>query len=180
MTMSPGVRKFALTVHLTSSIGWIGAVIAYLALVVAAMTTQDTQTLRAAWIMMELTGWYVIVPLALTSLLTGLIMALGTPWGLFRHYWVLISLVLTIIAIGVLLEHMQTVSFFARIAAETGSIDIGALRGGLWSELLHAGVGLLVLLIIQVMNVYKPQGLTPYGWRKQHERRTPKASEITR
>ena len=172
MTMPPGLRKFALTVHLTFSVGWIGAVVAYLGLVVAAMMSQEAQTLRAAWIAMALTGWFVIVPLALASLLTGLVMALGTRWGLFRHYWVLFSLALTIFAIVVLLLHMQTVSFFAGIAAETASADVGGLRGGLPGELLHAGVGLLVLLVIQVLNVYKPRGMTPYGWRMQPERPT--------
>jgi hypothetical protein len=169
--MTSGLRKFSLTVHLTFSVGWIGAVMAYLALVIAAMTSQDAQTLRTAWIAMELIGWYVIVPLALASLLTGLVMSLGTPWGLFRHYWVLFSFVLTLLATAVLLEHMQTVSFFAGLAAETNRADVGQLRDGLWGELFHAGVGLLVLLVIQVLNVYKPRGLTPYGWRKQHERR---------
>lgn len=171
MTMPPPLRKLALIIHLTSSVGWIGAVIAYLALVVAAMTRQDAQTLRAAWIAMELTGWYVIVPLALAALLTGLVMSLGTPWGLFRHYWVLFSLALTIVAFVVLLQHMQTVSFFAGLTAEANSDDLGALQGGLPGELLHAGVGLLVLLVIQVLNVYKPRGMTPYGWRKQYEQR---------
>ena len=93
VTLSPALRKLALTVHLTSSVGWIGAVIAYLALGVAAETSSDTQTVRAAWTAMELTGWWVIVPLAVAALLTGLVMSLGTQWGLFRHYWVLISLV---------------------------------------------------------------------------------------
>ena len=172
MTMPSSLRKFALTAHITFSVGWIGAVIAYLALVAAAMTTQDAQTLRAAWIMMELTGWYVIVPLALAALLTGLVMALGTRWGLFRHYWVLISLVLTILATGVLVQHMPTVSFFAGVAAEMDNADVGMLQGGLPGELLHAGGGLLVLLVIQVLNVYKLQGLTRYGWRKQQEQRT--------
>jgi hypothetical protein len=110
--------------------------------------------------------------LALASLLTGLIMSLGTKWGLFRYYWVLISLVLTIFATGVLLEHMQTVSIFAGMAAATESADVNALQGGLPGELLHAGVGLLVLLVIEVLNVYKPRGMTRYGWRKQHEQRT--------
>lgn len=86
MTMTPRLRKFALTVHLTFSVGWIGAVVAYLALVIAAMVSQDAQTVRAAWIAMELIGWFIIVPLALASLLTGLVMSLGTKWGLFRHY----------------------------------------------------------------------------------------------
>jgi hypothetical protein len=171
MTMPPRVRKFALTVHITVSVGWIGAVMAYLALVVVAMTSQDAQTLRAVWIALELTGWFVIVPLAVGSLLTGFVMSLGTKWGLLRHYWVLFSLALTIVATVVLLQHMQTVSFFAGVAAGADRADGGGLRGGLQGELLHAGVGLLVLLVIQGLNVYKPQGLTPYGWRKQHERR---------
>ena len=94
--MTPGVRKLVLTVHLTCSVGWIGAVVAYLALGIAAVTSPDTQTVRAAWTGMDLTGWWVIVPLAITALLTGLVMSLGTQWGLFRHYWVLISLALTI------------------------------------------------------------------------------------
>src|SRR5205823_9886057 len=79
--MSPAVRKLALTVHLMSSIGWIGAVVAYLALGVAAVTSTDDQTVRAAWTAMDLTGWWVIVPLALAALVTGVVMALGTHWG---------------------------------------------------------------------------------------------------
>ncbi len=179
MTMTPGLRKFALTVHIMVSVGWIGAVIAYLALVVSAMTSQDPQTLRAVWIAMELTGWFALVPLSLGSLLTGLIMSLGTKWGLFRHYWVLLSLVLSSFATAVLLQHMQTVSYFAGVAAELDSVDIGRLQGALQGELLHAGVGLLVLLVIQVLNVYKPRGMTPYGWRKQHEQRMVSAAVDT-
>jgi hypothetical protein len=165
--MTPTVRKFVLTVHLTASVGWMGSVIAYLALVVAAMTNPDAQTLRNAWFAMALIGWYVIVPLALGSLLTGIVMSVGTSWGLFRHYWVLLSLALTVFATVVLLIHMQTaVSPVATIAANTPSASIVALDG----ELFHAGVGLLVLLVIQVMNVYKPRGMTAYGWRKQQQR----------
>jgi len=168
MTMTPGLRKFVLAAHLTFSVGWIGAVVAYLALGVSAATSQDAQTVRAAWIAMELTGWYVIVPLALAALLTGIVMSLGTPWGLFRHYWVLITLVLTILSTVVLLLHMPTVSFLADVAQEADGADLAGLGG----DLLHPGVGLLVLLVITGLNVYKPRGLTPYGRRKQHEQRT--------
>ena len=165
MTMTPGLRKFVLAVHLTFSVGWIGAVVAYLALGVSAVTSQDAQTVRAAWIAMELTGWFVIIPLALAALLTGLVISLGTPWGLFRHYWVLISFVLTLLATVVLLLHMPDVSSLADMAREADGADLGGLGG----DLFHAGGGLLVLLVITVLNVYKPRGLTPYGWRKQHE-----------
>jgi hypothetical protein len=167
MTMTPGLRKFALTVHLSFSVGWIGAVVAYLGLGVAAVTSQEAQTMRAAWIALELTGWWVIVPLAFASLLTGLVMSLGTHWGLFRHYWVLFSLVLTIFATTILLLHMPDVSATADVAREADDASLGQLGG----DLLHPGVGLVVLLVIQVLNVYKPRGLTPYGWRKQREER---------
>jgi DMSO/TMAO reductase YedYZ heme-binding membrane subunit len=94
MIVTPRLRKFALASHITLAVGWLGAVAGYIALDVVAATSQDPKTLRAAYLAMELIAWYVIVPLALTSLLSGLVMSLGTKWGLFRHYWVLISLLL--------------------------------------------------------------------------------------
>jgi hypothetical protein len=167
MTLAPGLRKFVLAVHLTASLGWIGAVLAYLALGVSSVTSHDALTLRGAWVAMELTGWYVIVPLALAALLTGLVISLGTTWGLFRHYWVLISLALTTFATVILLLHMPTVSLRAAAAREADGADVARLGG----DLLHPGLGLLVLLVIMALNVYKPRGLTRYGWRKQHEER---------
>jgi hypothetical protein len=86
MIMTPGLRKFALTAHVTSSAGWLGAVTAFLALAVAGLTSQDAQLVRAAYLAMELTGWFVIVPFGIATLVTGLVQAVGTPWGLFRHY----------------------------------------------------------------------------------------------
>lgn len=167
MTMRPGLRKLALTAHVTFSVGWIGGVVAYLALGVAAVTSQEVQTVRAAWTGMAVIGWFALAPLAVAALLTGLVMSLGTKWGLFRHYWTLISLVLTVLATAVLLLHMPDVSALAEIA-QTAE---GAKLAGLGGDLFHPGVGLGVLLVIQVLNVYKPPGLTRYGWRKQQEER---------
>ncbi|MDQ3962341.1 MAG: DUF2269 domain-containing protein [Actinomycetota bacterium] len=167
MVMKPGLRKFALSVHLTFSVGWIGAVLAYLALGMSAATSEDVQTVRSAWTAMELTGWYVIVPLAIASLLTGLIMAFGTKWGLFRHYWVLISFALTTFATVILLLHMPTVTTMADLAQEAEGAELAALGG----DLGHPGIGLVVLLVVQVLNLYKPPGLTRYGWRKQQAER---------
>jgi hypothetical protein len=169
MIMTPRLRKFALAVHITLAVGWVGAVAGYIALDVAAATSQDVQTLRAAYLAMELIAWYVIVPLAFASLLTGLVMSLGTKWGLLRHYWVLISFLLTIIATVVLLVETQTISYFADIAADptTSSDDLRALG----NTLVHSVGGTVVLLVILVLNVYKPRGMTPYGWRKEQEER---------
>lgn len=168
MTMKPAVRKLVLAIHLTFAVGWIGAVLAYLALGVAAVTTEEVETVRAAWTAMEVTGWYVIVPLALASILTGLIMALGTKWGLFRHYWVSISFVLTVFATVILLLHMPSVTATAELAQETEGARLEALGG----DLGHPSIGLVVLLVVQVLNVYKPPGLTRYGWRQQQQQRT--------
>ena len=171
--MTPRLRKFALTTHISVSVGWIGAVAAYLVLVVGAMANPDDQGLGAAWMAMELVGRYAIVPLALASLITGLVMSLATPWGLFRHYWVLISFALTCLATVVLLQHMPTVIAFARLAADASAADIAGLRAGLRGELFHAGVGLLVLLVVEALNVHKPQGLTAFGQRRLTEGDSP-------
>lgn len=169
MIMSPGLRKLTLAVHLTLSIGWIGAVAAYIALDVAATMSGNAQTLRTAYLGMESISRYVIVPLAFASLLTGLVISLGTKWGLFRHYWVVISLVLTIVATVVLLVERQVISSYAEMAADpiTSAEDLRALPG----TLPHSVAGTLVLLVVLVLNIYKPQGLTRYGWRRQQDER---------
>lgn len=168
MPMRPALRKLTLASHLTVAVGWIGAVLAYLALGVAAVTTTDAQTVRGAWFAMDLIGWYVIVPLAVTSLVSGVVMALGTRWGLLRHYWVVFSLALTAFAVVVLILHMPTVSSLADVAREADDQRLASLGG----DLTHPGIGLAVLLVVQVLNMYKPRGLTAYGRRKQSNGRS--------
>lgn len=160
--MSPSLRKFALTAHVTSSISWLGAVAGFLALAVAGLTSRDAQMVRAAYLAMELTAWFVIVPLAFASLLTGIIHSLGTTWGLFRHYWVLAKLLITIPSTILLLVHMKVVSRLAGAAAKTilFSADLHGLRIQMVAD---AGAALLVLLVATTLSVYKPQGRTPYG-----------------
>ena len=172
MIMTPWVRKFALTVHVTSSVGWLGAVAGFLALAVAGLTSQDAQTVRGAYLAMQLTGWFVIVPLSFASLLTGLVQALGTPWGLFRHYWVSFKLLINVFANIVLLMYMPTLDYLAGVAADAtlSSGDLRVLRDP--SPVLHAGLALVLLLVAVTLAVYKPRGITPYGARKQHEQRT--------
>jgi hypothetical protein len=121
---------------------------------------------------MEPTALFVLVPLGLVSLLSGLVQSLGTKWGLFRHYWILAKLSINVFATIVLLLYMQTLSYLAGVAAETtsSSDDLGVLRSP--SPLVHAAAALLLLLVATTLSVYKPRGMTPYGQRKQHEQRT--------
>jgi hypothetical protein len=166
--MPPRLRKLVLTAHIASSVGLLGAVAAFLALAVAGLTSQDVQMMRAAYPAMELTAWFVIVPLSFACLLTGLVQSLGTPWGLFRHYWVLVKFLLTVLTIIVLLLQMEVISYVAGAAAETtlSNVDLLGARRSLTS---HAAGGLLVLLLTTTLSVYKPRGMTRYGWRKEHE-----------
>ena len=170
MAMTPRLRKFALTAHINFSVGWLGAVVAYLALAIAGLTSHDAQMVRAAYLSMELIGWFVIVPFSLAAMLTGLVQSLGTQWGLFRHYWILVKFLLTTGATIVLLGHMVAVSRMSGLAAEAilSSADFHALRIQL---VVHAVGGLLVLLAAATLSVYKPWGMTSYGRRKEHQRR---------
>lgn len=163
--MRPGLRKLVLIAHITTSVGWLGAVIAYLALDITAATSQDVPTVRAMYVAMGLIVTYAIVPLALASVLVGLVNALGTPWGLIRHYWVLVKLLLTLVATVVLLIEAQTVRAMAALAV-TGA-DPRTLGG----TLAHSVGGSVILVIILTLSIYKPRGVTRYGWRKQQAQR---------
>ncbi len=168
MTMPPRLRKFMLTLHVTSSVGLLGAIGAFLALAVSGLTSQNAQMVRAAYSAMQLIARFVIVPLAFASLLTGLIQSLGTPWGLFRHYWVLVKLLLTVFAATVLLLKIELIDDAARLATEMALPQADLREAGIQLA-VHAAGGLLVLIVSVVLSIYKPPGMTRYGWRKQFE-----------
>ena len=168
--LTPGLRKLALTAHVTTSVGWLGAVTGFLALAIAGLTSEDVQLVHGAYLAMKLTGWLVIVPLSIASLLTGLIQSLGTPWGLFRHYWVIIKLLITILATLLLLVHMQPIGHLARVVAET-TLARGDLAGLRIQLVADAGAALLALLVTTTLSVYKPAGMTRHGQRTQAEQR---------
>ena len=167
MTLSPGIRKAVLAIHLTTSVGWLGAVVAYVPLDVTVAVSDDPVAVRSAWAAMWLIAAAVIAPLALAALMTGILIAAGTRWGLFRYWWVVVSLVLTIVAVLVLVQEVSVIGRAAATAmtSTTSSAQILALQ----PTLPHSIGGLLVLLVIQWLNVFKPQGLTPYGSRRQQE-----------
>ncbi len=166
--MAPAVRKAALTAHVLSSVGWVGAVAAFLALAVVGLTSQDAATVRGVYLVMEPAAWFILVPLAFASLATGLVQSLGTTWGLFRHYWVVFKLLINLVATTVLLVYMETFSHMAAVAADPNA-ELEAVRNP--SPLLHAALALLLLLVATTLAVFKPRGLTRYGWRKQREER---------
>lgn len=178
MTMPPRVRKFVLAVHLTASVGWIGAAAAYLTLVVTVLANQDVRGVRDAILLMDLIDWFVIVPFGIAALVTGLVMSLGTPWGLFKHYWVLFTLLLTMFGIFVLIEYSLTLRQMAGVATRPtlSSAELSMLKDP--GHAVHNIGGLGLLLVVTLLNVYKPRGLTRHGWRKQQESRAARGALV--
>src|SRR5262245_27189873 len=140
MRMSPSLRKFVLTTHVTFTVGWLGAVVVFLASAVLGVTSQNAQIVRGAYLVMEPTAWSVLVPLAFASLLTGIIQSLGTPWGFFRYYWVVYKLLLTAAATTILLIYMGTFRQMAAVAADP-DVGIAAVRNA--SPVLHSVLAIL-------------------------------------
>ena len=131
---------------------------------------KQEELVRAAYLAMELRARFVIVPLSLAPLLTGPILSLGTPWGLFRHHWILVKFLINILSTIILLVHMQPISYLSRVAA-AGTIS-SADRGAQVQLVVAAGAGLLALLVATALAVYKPRGMTSYEWRQQYAERT--------
>lgn len=163
-TVKPWTRTLILTVHVTASVGWVGAIIAYLAINVVALTSSDVVQARGAVLVMQPVLHYAIAPLAVTSLITGVVLALVTRWGLFRHRWVVASLWFTVAAVVLLFGHMSTEVVELASQAARPAFDPRGSR----ADLPHTVAGLLLVSIPLVLNIYKPRGLTRRGRRLQH------------
>jgi hypothetical protein len=157
-----------LTLHIVTSVGWVGAVAAFLALALAGLTSSNEQLVRASYIAMDLTYRSVVVPLGLASLMTGIVSSLGTEWGLVRHYWVLVKLLITIPAVFLMLVHVRPVKQMAQAAATDTLSGVGPAELPI-QLVAYAATALLALLVATALSTYKPRGKTPYATRELHE-----------
>jgi hypothetical protein len=132
------------------------------------LTSEDEDTVRGAYLVMAPAAWFVLVPLAHASLLSGIALSLGTAWGLFRHYWVVLKLAITAFSTVILLVYMGTFQQMAGVASDP-VVDLGLVRNP--SPIVHAILALILLVAATVLGVYKPFGTTPYGRRKEDEPR---------
>ena len=167
MSASRRARKATLTLHVASSVGWLGAVLVYLALGVAAVASDDRGLVAAVYVTMDWAGWVVLVPLAVSSVVTGVIQSFTSQWGLLRHYWVAAKFAITTVATAVLLAYTQTLSAFAEVAGGTPltAADLSVLRSP--SVIVHTAGALALLTLALVLAVYKPAGLTRRGQRQR-------------
>lgn len=164
MAFAPALRKFTFTTQVTSSVGWVGAALVFLALAAIGLSSQNETTVRGAYLVMAPAAWFVLVPLAHASLVSGIALSLGTPWGLFRHYWVVFKLAITLFSTAILLIYMGTFREMAGVAADP-VVDLGLVRNP--SPLVHAIFALILLTAATLLAIYKPFGVTPFGERQQ-------------
>jgi hypothetical protein len=177
--MRRGARNLLLALHVTASVGFVGAITAFFALALAGAFHQNAQVVRGAYISMEIITSFVILPLCSGALLTGVIQSLSTSWGLFRHYWVVVKLILTALSAALLLLHIQPITAMAKIAALSDVLSPLEYRGVRLQLIIASGGALVVGIAAIVLSIYKPQGLTRYGWRKLRTDQAPRTSSLS-
>jgi hypothetical protein len=151
--LSGASYKTALTAHILSSVGWFGAAILVAFCAIYSTATNDTVTARAMLRVVEAAPW-LTVPLGLVAGGTGLILSIGTKWGIVRHLWVVAKIVITIV---LLVTDPLLIAKGAHDAAAHGDAA-STLFGPIFA---HA----VLLAVATLLSTFKPKGLTPYGRR---------------
>ena len=162
------IRKSVLLLHILASVGLFGTVATFVALAIAGLSSADDSTVRAAYWAGGLITLWLILPLGFAALATGILSGLASPWGLLRHYWVVVKLVLTLLILAALILHAFPIANLAELAASDG-FGADGMVAHRRQLLMASGAGLLAILVVCVLSVFKPSGLTRHGWRKQCE-----------
>jgi hypothetical protein len=156
MAFSPPVRRLALVLHVIASVGFPGAVACFLALALIGLAG-DASVERGSYAAMQVITSFIIVPLCLASLVSGLASAWGTPWGVLRHWWVVVKLAITVLSTIILLVHLSPIDALAHATPSSH------LSGTQIQMIAASGAALVALLFMTVVSVYKPRGLTRHG-----------------
>ncbi|GAB4052152.1 hypothetical protein [Catellatospora paridis] len=148
-------RRLLLTAHVVTSVGWLGVAYALLVMALSAQASADPGTRVATYALMLSFDNAAMLPLGLAALVTGVILGVGSHWGVLRHWWVAVKLVLNI---AVLVVPMLT-----RHPALVDAVDTA--RAGLLTEpaqqVLDGSIAsVVVLTVATVLSVYKPWGKT--------------------
>jgi hypothetical protein len=166
--LAPRTRKLVLLVHVISSVGWLGIHLGNIVFVMVGLLTSDPATQRTAFLAVELLGGIVLIPISLLAFTTGVILGLGTKWGLVRHWWVLTKFVLTLVPVFLiplsLLPGYGELADAVRLAPDGQLADVGS-HG---SSMVGAAVVSTTMYVTStVLSVFKPWGRTRWGKRRQ-------------
>ncbi|MBM0232727.1 hypothetical protein JNW91_13170 [Micromonospora sp. STR1_7] len=148
----PTARKALLTLHLVTSLGWLGTDLVLLTLGVAVQRGADP---AVVYPVTALLGTVLFAPLSVLVWLVGVVSALLTPWGLLRYRWVLAKLALTTVMVGLVL-FLLTPNL--RHAGELGAALPTRDRADL---VIAPAVSTSLMIIATVLSTYKPWGRRP-------------------
>ncbi|GAA3453182.1 hypothetical protein [Dactylosporangium matsuzakiense] len=154
--LRPRIRKLVVTAHVGLSVGWLGLATAMTVLAATALVTSDASLRPPVYRMMHVFDLVVVVPSVVLALLTGVVLALCTPWGLVRHWWVLTKFVLSLAIPAVAgFQHLWISALIERAAEAPGELGV---------RLLVCFVAYDVTLwTATALSVFKPGGRTPWA-----------------
>ncbi len=164
--LTPAARKALLVLHAICGIGWMGVDIALLVLLITARTTNDAALVVSGFNAIRMIVPIAVPPLSLGILVTGLILGLGTRWGLVRYWWVLVKLLLSLVmTVLVFVSLVPAVNSIAVLSATTISADaVRASLGTLPTMLLFPPVvSFLMLGAAAILSIFKPWRRTPWS-----------------
>lgn len=164
--LTPAARKAVLVLHIVSGIGWMGVDIALLVLLITARTTNDAALAISGFNAIGMIVPMAVPPLSLSILVTGIILGLGTRWGLVRYWWVLVKLLLSLVmTVLVFVSLVPAVSSMTILSATTISADaVRASLGTLPTMLLFPPiVSFLMLGVAAILSIFKPWQRTPWS-----------------
>jgi hypothetical protein len=165
--VSPSQYKLLLAAHIIVSVGWLGVVFARLVLGLAALRTSAPDIFAALYVSIGVLN-VAFPPLAVGTIVSGVLLSLGTRWGLLQHYWVVTKLVL---AVGVIVTALQLADRLVRqsLAAPSGpAAAAGPILGFASAPTLVISLAVVHLLMLgaaTVISVYKPWGKTWFARR---------------
>lgn len=147
-------RRLWVLLHVVTSVGWLGLDLGLLSLGVTGRWFTPGDGELGVYRAIDLLGYAVVLPVALVAAVSGVVLSLGTYWGLLRYRWVVIKLVLTLVAlvatVFALLPQMDRA--VANCLAGGGP---GASGNSLVAAPIVAGV---LYTTATALSVYKPRG----------------------
>ncbi|WP_367124813.1 DUF2269 domain-containing protein [Streptomyces phytohabitans] len=154
-------RRAVLIVHVIVSVGWLGLTLCLLTLAVAGAAGGSAATDEMAYRAMRTFGDWLLPPVALLTLVSGVVLSLGTHWGLARHRWVWVKFLMTLGLAAASLIVLRTDLDHAAAQVGAGEQVDGA------QLLFGPSVSLASYVFITAISVLKPWGLTRYGQRRK-------------
>ncbi len=152
-------RHLVLVLHIVSAVGWIGVDLALLPLVLTGLTTDDGQTAATAFGAVAILVPWTVPALSLLIVTTGVLLGLGTRWGLVRYGWVAVKLVLSLILTTLVFVSLLPGVAAIDVAGPMSADEVRAALGDPRNLLYPPVVSGLTLLAAVVISVTKPWGL---------------------